>query len=259
MAPATPQKIDYPPLDGRQLAETDLHRDLMLDLILSLEDHFSNDPQVYISGNLPFYYVEGDKRKQVCPDVFVVRGVEKRRRESYLVWEEGRGPEVVIELTSQTTRKEDTGAKFRLYASELRVPEYFLFDPNGEYLEPPLSGYRLRGGKYTAIRPVAGRVPSKVLGLSLERDETQLRLYDPKTGNYLHSPRATAEQVRIAMERADLTELLLDSERRRADLAERLLNVERQRYEAVHQLAQAENERLRRELELLRHEQRKLT
>jgi Uma2 family endonuclease len=229
-------------------AESDLHRDLTMDLLMMLQEHFSDDAHVYIAGSLPVHYDPKDPERCVMPDVFVVRGVENRRRTGYRIWEEGRAPEVVIELTSRATRKEDMGDKCRVYAAKLRVPEYFLFDPNGDYLKSRLVGYTLHTGKYAKIRPVAGRLPSKRLGLRLERDDAQLRLFDPKTGQYLHSPRSTAEEVRAAVERADLAELLADSEARRADLAERLLEVERQRHEAQLQLAHAENERLRQEL-----------
>jgi hypothetical protein len=78
MATKTPRKIEYPTSDGRPLAETDVHRDLMVDLIGTLEDRYENDRMVYVSGNLLVFYHEGDKRKHVAPDVFVVDGVKKR-------------------------------------------------------------------------------------------------------------------------------------------------------------------------------------
>src|SRR5260370_4266949 len=122
-------RIDYPTSDGRPMAETDIHRDLMIDSIQSLEDHYSDDANVYVSGNLLVFYVRGDRRRHLSPDVFVVRGVPKRKRDNYLIWEEGRGPEFVLENTSKSTREEDVDDKFVLYQDELRVPEYFLFDP----------------------------------------------------------------------------------------------------------------------------------
>ena len=70
----------------------------------------------------------------------------------------------------------------------LKVPEYFMFDPRAEYLDPPLQGFRLNGGDYIPIEPVAGRLPSEVLGLHLERDGQHLRFFDPATGLYLVSP-----------------------------------------------------------------------
>ena len=167
---ATKRPVEYPTSDGKPMAETDVHRKDMVDLIATLEDYFAADPRVYVSGNLMFFYEEGNRRKHIAPDVLVVRGVPKLPlRKYYLLWEEGRGPDLVIELTSKTTRREDRDKKWVLYRDRLRVPEYFLFDPFEEYLKPSLQGYRLVEGQYVAIGSEAGRLPSGVLGLHLER------------------------------------------------------------------------------------------
>ena len=100
--------VDYPSSDGKPMAETDLHRQDMVDVIQTLQDCFAGDPQVYVTGNLLLFYEEGNRRKHVSPDVFVVRGVPKLPpRDYYLLWKEMKGPEVVIEITSKTTRRED--------------------------------------------------------------------------------------------------------------------------------------------------------
>lgn len=83
------------------------------------------------------------------------------------------------------------------------VQEYFLFDPLGDYLAPPLQGYRLRRGQYTAIRAVKGRLPSQVLGLHLESTGKDLRLFDSATGNWLVTPREKIEQVERSLEQAE--------------------------------------------------------
>jgi Uma2 family endonuclease len=198
---------DYPTSDGRPMAETDHHRKLMTDLIQTLEAYYAADPMVYVTGNLLLFYVPGDRLRHLAPDVFVVKGVPKHERLNYLTWEERKGPDVVIELTSRTTRDEDVEDKFKLYRDSLRVPEYFLFDPFGDYLKPPLQGYRLRGGRYGRIRAVQGRLPSRVLGLHLEADGRHLRLYDPGTKRWLPTPQerlahaeAEAERLRRELE-----------------------------------------------------------
>jgi Uma2 family endonuclease len=197
-------KIDYPTSDGKPMAETEVHRDLMMDLIQTLQMDRANDPLFYVSGNLLVFYVEGDRRKHVAPDVFAVRGVPKDKgspRQYYLIWEEGNGPEVVIELTSRSTAKEDLEHKFRLYRDVLKVLEYFLFDPNAEYLKPPLQGYRLSRGRYVRIKPVKSRLPSGVLGLHLERNGRELRLHNPATGEWLPTPREVRQQAQAEVER----------------------------------------------------------
>ena len=199
----TPQpwaKNDYPTSDGRPTAETDWHRKLMNALIETLAAFFAANARVYVSGNLLIFYEPGNKRRHVAPDVLVVRGVPKHDRPNYLVWEERRGPEFVIELTSSTTRREDVDKKLKLYRDTLKVQEYFLFDPFGDYLVPPLQGYRLRAGKYHPIRPVAGRLPSRVVGLHLERNGKELRLYDPARGEWLPTPQEEIERLRRELE-----------------------------------------------------------
>lgn len=196
-----PKKIDYPTSDGRPVAETDWHREIMFTVIATLQAFFAGNPLVYVSGNLLVFYEEGNRRKHVSPDVFVVRGIPKRKRKYYLIWEEGKSPEVVIELTSSSTRREDQKKKFDLYRDVLHVQEYFLFDPFEEYLKPSLQGYRLHDGQYVPIEPVAGRMPSEVLGLHLERQGTDLRLYDPAIGRWLPTPEEARLQAEAEVER----------------------------------------------------------
>jgi len=214
---ALPWKNDYPTSDGKPLAETDWHRDLMIALIQTLKLWYATRRRVYVSGNLLLFYEEGNRRRHVAPDVFVVKGVAGHERPNYLLWQEGKGPDLVIELTSSSTRREDMETKYRPYQDTLRVKEYFLFDPLSDYLQPPLQGYRLRGGRYQPIHGVAGRLPSQVLGLHLEQCGRDLRLYDPAKNQWLPTPLEMAAAA-----------------------------------EAARQQVEAENERLRRELAALR-------
>jgi Uma2 family endonuclease len=196
------------------MAETDFHRTLLSALVETLDDWFSADPAVYVSGNLLLFFEEGNKRRHVSPDVFVVFGVPKRMRPNYLLWEEGRGPAVVVELTSASTRREDTRQKLELYRDVLRVPEYFLFDPFGDYLDPQLQGHRLIGGAYRPMRAAEGRLRSRQLGLLLEADGQHLRLVDPETGRRLPT-RAEALRAEAQARQAAEAEL----ERLRAENA----------------------------------------
>ncbi len=178
--------IYYPESDGEPMAETDTHRKQMVYLIEALDDYFRDDPQVYVAGNLFLYYEEGDPRQVVAPDAFVVKGVPKGDRRTYNLWEEGdKGPQVVFEVSSRRTRKEDLGPKKGTYEM-LGVREYFLFDPLGEYLEPPLVGYWLEEGGYR--RAAGEQLVSEVLGLELRVEGGRLWLYDLETGEKLLSP-----------------------------------------------------------------------
>ena len=195
--------VYYPESDGEPMAETDTHRDVMVYLIEALQDFFRDDPQVYVAGNLFVYYQEGDPAQVVAPDVFVVKGVPRRKRRTYKVWEEGKGPDVVIEVSSRKTRREDLGPKKGTYEM-MGVQEYYLFDPLGEYLETPLVGYRLTDEGYRPLKQEP--LVSEVLGLALQVEEGELRLYDPATGEKLLTPLEAQEARRQAEARAEAAE-----------------------------------------------------
>jgi Uma2 family endonuclease len=227
--------IAYPDSDGKPMAETPLHRRNLTDLVETLDAWFAPDPMVYVSGNMLMYYIEDNPRRHVSPDVFVVKGIPKLpERRHFLVWKEGKGPDAVIELSSPSTEKEDLERKFELYRDLLKVSEYFLFDPYGESLVPPLVGFRLSNWEYEAIAPVNGRLPSEVLGLHLERDGWQLRLYDPAAGAWLLVPREEG------------------AARRRAEAAQSATDARLREETQRRQQAEAEIERLRRELDALK-------
>ncbi len=281
-APASraPSNADYPSSAGRPRAETEFHRTLVEELRRSLDAHFI-DPFVYVAAELLVFYVPGDRRRHVTPDLFVARGVAKHDRPNYLVWEEGKAPDFVLEVTTLASRTEDTEEKFRLYRDVLLVPEYFLFDPQGDALDPPLQGYRLHNAGYLKIEPEAGVLPSNVLGLHLLADGHRLRLYDPTTQRWLPSPeelaaaqaaerqrrelealwsqaarhqaevgralgRATAAQVAAAQAQSDALRLLADADRAAAEAAAKQSEAALAQEEA--QRGQSEVERLREQI-----------
>jgi hypothetical protein len=174
-----------------------------------------------------------------------VFGVSKRDRRSYKVWQEGgKLPSFVLEITSQTTRRQDEDTKARLYES-LGVLEYFQYDPTGDYLNPQLKGQRLVQGTYGLI-PMETRsdgatiIHSQTLGLDLglmplnytsTRESLaylvpvtrKLRFIDPQSGaallDYDETEQARLEAERIAEEERQRAE----EERQRADRAEQQL------------------------------------
>ncbi len=229
--------VDYPTADGKPMAESDLHRGVMVAAIETLKTYYTGQ-RVYVSGNILLYYQPGDKRRHVSPDVLVVQELEQRDRDNYLLWEEGRAPNVVIEVTSPSTRKEDLKDKRRIYRDEIKVAEYFLFDPRSEYLNPSLQGQRLNHGRYEPILPVSGRLPSLELGLHLEADGDQLRFYDPVGQRWLPTPTEVLEQKDAALEQKDAA-----LQRQQAAL---------EHSEVARRRAEAETERLRQELAALR-------
>jgi len=121
--PSHPRRREAPdrlPLLGRQTyGETDLHRTIMIESIESLKLHYAGQ-QVYVSGNILLFYQPGNRRRHVSPDVLVVKGLAPTPR-NYLLWEEGRPPQVVIEVTSESTRDEDLYDKFEIYRDQVQV------------------------------------------------------------------------------------------------------------------------------------------
>jgi Uma2 family endonuclease len=196
------REVEYPSSDGKPMAETDLHREEMMYVIGALGAHFRAEPDVYVSGNLLLYFVEGDPTRSVSPDALVTRGLPhaKELRDTYKVWEEGQAPSWVIEVTSKTTRLEDLNRKKSLY-ERLGVEEYFLFDPRAEYLDPPLQGFRLAAGRYEPIALESdGSLVSRGLGIVFRREGERLRMIDARTGRML--PR-TEEVLRERQEQEE--------------------------------------------------------
>jgi Uma2 family endonuclease len=188
----------------------------MTTAIDTLKMYFAGQ-RVYVSGNLLLFYKPGNRRRHVSPDVLVTKGLEQRDRDNYLLWEEGLAPQFVIEVTSTSTRDEDLEDKFEIYRDQIKVAEYFLFDPRGEYLAPTLQGYRLRGGVYEPIRLLDGRLPSLELGLHLEKHDADLRFFDPQRGGWLPTPQEDRQQQAEARRRAEEDRQREAESRRRAE------------------------------------------
>lgn len=206
--PSYIEKLYYPESDATPMAETDVHAKLMINLWFALENFFRHDPQVYVSRNLFLYYVKGDPKKNVAPDIFFVRGAPKGDRRVYLLWEEGVAPQVIIEPSSEHTWKEDVFKKFHVY-EKLGVHEFFIFDPTSDYIKgSPLIGFRLVDGEYVELELKDDRLRSEELGLDLVIIGSELRLFNPLAGKYLLTPdeeadgrmRAEAEVERLRAE-----------------------------------------------------------
>ena len=220
--------VVYPESDGKPMAETEYHRDIMIDFIQMLKHHFRDVSDAYVSGNLLMYYEEGNIRKSVSPDVFVVFGVSKKRRRTYRTWEEGYTPDFVLEVASKSTYRQDLTHKKELYASVLGIREYYIYDPYHE-VDPYFLGYRLMDGAYKEIALVDERLPSLVLGLELGEREGVFGLYDPKRSVWLQPLAEQVKQEAQARQRADARAEQEAQARQRAEaeLAETLAALER--------------------------------
>ena len=224
--------VEYPSSDGKPLAETERHAIATVNAWQGLKHFFAARADVYVGMDMLLYFVEGDPRQSVVPDVFVVLGAPKLPpRDNWLVWREGRVPDFVLEITSRTTRREDEGRKRQLYR-RLGVTEYWQYDPTGDYLDPVLKGARLVDDAY---QPIAGITETdgtprlaSALGVELHLVRGSLRLFDPRRGRDLpvfeeETVRAnTAERRAATAEQRAAAELQRTAAaQRRADAAER--------------------------------------
>lgn len=210
-------EIEYPTSDGQPMAETTLHRKVMSDVIGGLERRYAEVADVWVGGNLLFYYQEGKPEKSLAPDVLLVEGVDKWDRDVYLLWKE-KPPALIFEITSRSTRREDTGKKKDLY-ERLGVTELVLFDPYGEYLDPRLQGYRLERGRYRPIlRNGNGSLDLRTTGVTARPEGERLRLVDTATGEKLlwNEELETARQVESTARRAAETHAAEESTARQA-------------------------------------------
>jgi len=231
-----------PESDGKPMAETDLHRDQMVYLLDALKEYFQDDSQVYVTGNIFLYYRdEAHVRQSVSPDIFVVRGVPKHERRIYNLDKELQAPQLVIELTSATTKVEDLVTKRFIYKS-LGVREYFLFDPYCETMQPALAGYRLQNGDYS---PMLGtRMHSEELQLDLVVEDGFLRLYDQKTGDRL----PTREELQAARRKAQAEAQAVRKMAARAAKAQQAAEAKAAQESAARRAAEEELARLREEV-----------
>jgi len=184
----------YPESDGEPMAESGRHVRLLLDMIEMIDWLFRDVPDVHVCGNMFLYYEEGNPRKVISPDVFMVRGVSKKALRTYKTWEQQPYLDFVLELASPSTYTKDFNEKKTIYEQILRVQEYCIYDPYHE-IEPSFVGFRLVEGVYEEIAFVEGRLPFETLGLALGERDGVLRLYDPVKGVWFGPGREHAAEA----------------------------------------------------------------
>lgn len=226
-----PPGQDELPYDDGEPMESEKHLHQLTLLLQTLRIHLGDRKDIFVGGNMGVYYsmLQARRNDFKAPDVFVVLdAVQNRERKSWVVWEEeGRTPNVVIELLSPSTEANDRGPKMRVYARALRVPEYFLFDPETNVVE----GYTLDTSRweYTPMeRDVDGGYHSEQLGLGLHvvpgtvmgLTTEWLRWTTPQGEVLPNGPELAAqEHARAALERsrAEQEHARAEQERSRAD------------------------------------------
>ncbi|MBD2626812.1 Uma2 family endonuclease [Trichormus variabilis] len=174
--------------------------------------------QIFVASDLNLYYDLHHPLWHKRPDWFAVLGVsrlyeQQDLRLSYVVWQEGVNPFIVVELLSPGTEREDLGqtlrdveqppGKWEVYERILRIPYYAVFDR----YKYEFRLFKLDGGSYTEVMLSDSRfwIPELELGLGVWQGNYQdieqpwLRWYDD-TGNWVLTP-TEQERQRTEQER----------------------------------------------------------
>ena len=196
---------EYPSSDGQPRAENTWQAEAMTDLLLILRNWFRHRRDVFVAVDLLVYFEEGNRDARVAPDVFVTLGAEAGHRWNYKVWEEG-PPQFVMEVASRSTAIHDATTKKTIY-ERMGVREYWLYDPIGEFLDPRLQAFELRGLGYESVprqrsSGTGFAIESTVLGLEFRYEEERLRIWDPTARGYLRGLLEEAEAREMAEARA---------------------------------------------------------
>lgn len=231
--PWAPTEDDLPDSDGRNLESERQGVQIGL-LARAAKLYYQSREDVYVGADMIVYFSLAEEKTHDFrgPDVFVVTSTTKRERKSWVVWQEGKGPDVIVEVLSDSTRRTDMTIKKEVYATRLRAPEYFWYDPHsGER-----AGFILHGGEYVPIEPDQfDGLPSRILGLTLVRwhgvaediEATWLR-WAAGDGTLLPTPeeaeRTRADAERVRAERAE--QEAAAQQRRIAELEARLARYE---------------------------------
>jgi Uma2 family endonuclease len=189
----------------------------------------------YTAGDMFVYYSPNQVKNQDFkgPDFYAALGVSNRERKSWVCWQEGKPPDIVIELLSESTASFDKKQKKQVYQDRLKVPEYVWYDP---WKPSDWAGFRLQGGRFidTPIN-AQGQMYIRALDLFLVRwqglyggvDTVWLRWALPD-GTLLPTPEELAMRAQAEAERAQA-----EAERAQAETERAQAETERAQAEAV--------------------------
>ena len=218
---------DEPPL------ETELHLRQIILLLQCLDWLWRDRNDFYVAGNLTIYYSQNQRKSADFrgPDFFVVLGTDRKPRKSWVVWEEdGKYPNVIVEMLSPTTANTDREFKKKLYQDTFRTPDYFWFDPYT--LE--FAGFHLVNGKYQALAPNSqGYLWSDELELYLGIHQHKLRFFTDY-GELVPTPEEVADSER---QQKEFAQQRAQRETRQKELAQQRADSERQQKEFAQQRA----------------------
>ena len=204
VSPSIPEDVILPPSDlysDEPPLETELHLRQIILLFKCLEWLWRDRTDFYAAGNLTIYYSLSKRNSEDFrgPDFFVVLDTERKTRKSWVVWEEdGKYPNVILEILSESTANTDKELKKKLYQNTFRTPDYFWFDP----YTSEFAGFHLVDGKYQPLEANnQGHLWSQQLDLYLGIHQGLLRFFT-SSGHLIPTPEEEAESERQQKELA---------------------------------------------------------
>ncbi len=209
---AHPSSVTYPDSDGKPMSDNTLQWDTISYIVNSLRSWYHHRPDVFVAGDLLWYYEEGNPKARIAPDGLVAFGRPPGYRGSYRQWDEGGiCPQVVFEVLSPKNTRREMLEKYETYA-RLGCQEYYLIDP----YDKRINGFEVVDGRSVHIADGLGRHSSR-LGLDLQFDDEIFRFVDP-SGTYLPTPVeaiefAQASSLRFSDVQSVLTAATAASER----------------------------------------------
>ena len=154
------------------------------------------------------YYIVAERGSRPLrrPDLLIAFNVDPElyyEQRGYVISDQGKPPDFILEVASPSTAEVDTVQKRQEYAA-LGIREYWRFDHTGESHGARLAGDRLVGDHYepiaiVEIAPGVLQGESEALGLWLRWEDGELGWYDPATGE--HIPTFDSTQAELAAER----------------------------------------------------------
>jgi Uma2 family endonuclease len=231
-----------PSEDGVPL-ETNWHYLQIGLLIQSLTWHWRDRSDSFVGGNMFVYWDESLARNKYFrgPDVFAVKdGVDNERtREHWEVWtENNRFPDLIVELMSKSTRKNDLTTKKLVYEEKFETPDFVAYDPESKEL---FVWHKKEGRFHRVAADKQGRYRLAGIGLRLgpwhgtfgRREDDWIRLFDAKGNLVLTSDEASMILAEAAEARADVAQARADVAETRVDVAEGRAEAETARADAL--------------------------
>ncbi len=184
----------------RKEMQSQAHQRLFSEFTVQLMQLFADEPMVNVGGDQAFYWNSEDDRESVCPDAYLIRGIDKAPRDSFKLWEERQkfptlSIRFVLEIWSKSNPMSERFKKYDAYRF-LDVAEYLEVD----LLLGELLLHRKANNHYLTIEPNdKGRIFSQELNAELALEDGLLRLY--RNGEKIPTAREALEL--LAKERAE--------------------------------------------------------